>query len=139
MAITEGLTVAGKLRILSADMRPEDTYKVALYSAAAAIGPFTEEYTTAGEVRGQGYQPGGQVLTGIEYLVDGVTACMNWTNNPVWKNATINARGALIYNASRKNASLLVLDFRNDVVSTNGPWVFPIPPTTADGALVRLA
>lgn len=138
MALMPGLCVVGKLAFLRGEMRPEDTYMVALYGADASLDVFTDKYTPAGEVRGQGYTAGGQVLRNVGYDVDGIAALMTWAENPVWRNATINARGALIYNKTRNNTALTVIDFRRDVISTNGNWTLPIPPATAKTAVVRL-
>lgn len=136
MAVTPGLCVSGRVAMLRA--MENDTFKLALYGADAMLTPLTDEYTSVGEVRGQGYKAGGVVLEDIMVDVDGVTAMMSWGKNPVWRNATISARGAMIYNASRRNAALAVLDFRKDVISTNGNWVFPFPPMRADTAIIRL-
>lgn len=138
MALMPGLCVEGKLALLRGDMRPEDVYMVALYGADAVLDVFTAQYTPAGEVRGQGYIAGGAQLKGIKYGIDGIAAMMTWSENPVWRNATINARGALIYNKTRDNTALTVIDFRRDVISTNGNWTLPIPPATAKTAVVRL-
>lgn len=138
MAITPGLCAVAKLAFLKGEFQAGDRYKVALYSEDADLNALTTAYSAAGEVKGQGYVAGGQELTGIEFGLEGVTAMMGFSNNPVWRNATITARGALIYNASRRNAAVLVVAFPRNVVSTNGNWVFPIPQLTPATALVRL-
>lgn len=139
MAIISGVTVAAKQAFLRGEFQSGDTYKLALYGADAVLSPMTDVYTTAGEVIGQNYQKGGITLEGYECGIDGVTACITWSKSPVWRNATINARGAVIYNASKKNKVLLVLDFGQDVISTNGNWTFPMPPLTATTGLIRFS
>lgn len=136
MAIRSALCVSARRDWLKGDHQMGDTYMIALYDASANLNVYTETYTTGGEVRGQGYKPGGQRLEGILIDIDGVTAIMQWKTDPIWRNATINARGALIYNASKGNRALAVVDFTRDIVSTNGPWVFPMPPFTASTALI---
>ena len=139
MAIISGISVAAKEAFLKGEFQPTDTYKIALFDATANITPMTDVYTTSGEVIGQNYIKGGLVLEGYQCGVDGVTACITWAKSPVWKNATINARGAMIYNASKKNKTVLVLDFGQDVISTNGNWTFPMPPLTATTGLIRFS
>jgi hypothetical protein len=139
MAIISGITAMAKKCFLKGEYSPDDTYKIALYSAGAVLSPLTDTYTPTGEVSGQNYQRGGQVLEGYQCGVDGVTACVTWSKNPVWKNASINAAGAMIYNASKGNKTVAILNFKQDVVSTNGNWTFPMPPLTATAALIRFS
>ena len=115
-----------------------DTCKIALYTNAASLHSLTETYTREGEVRGQGYQAGGLVLEGIDIRLDGVTAVMTWNKDPLWKNASISADGALIYNASRGNRAMAVIAFDKTIVSTNGNFRVPMPPATAAEALIYL-
>lgn len=137
MAIVSGVAVAAKLAFLTGEFTKSDTYKVALYTSSATLSPLTEQYTSAGEVSGQGYTKGGLTLEGFQSGIDGVTACITWLNNPVWKNATINARGAMIYNASKGNKAVVIADFGQDVISTNGNWVLPMPPLSATTAVIQ--
>ena len=125
MAISPGLGVAVKRAWL--DSMQGDTFKIALYDASAVLSPLTETYSPAGEVKGQGYQAGGAVLSG--YRVDTQTASVtaSFSSPVVWKNATIKARGAVIYNASKGNVVASVVDFGQDVVSTNGNFTLRIP------------
>lgn len=139
MAIVSGISVAAKAAFLKGEFQPNDVYKLALYGGSASITPMTDTYTPAGEVTGQNYQKGGITLDGFQTGIDGVTACITWRNSPQWKNATINARGAMVYNASKGNKSVVVLDFGQDVISTNGNWTFPMPPLTATTALIRFS
>lgn len=110
--------------------QPGDTYKIALFAAEANLGADTKHYSPVGEVRGKGYEVGGLALSGIQFCVD--SPAMGWANSPRWPLSTIRARGALIYNASKQNRSLVVLDFGEDKVSSVGPWFIN------DGALVDL-
>jgi len=138
MAILSGLCCSAKLAFLSGEFQPGDDYYVALYTSAATLSPYTETYTPAGEAKGQGYKAGGQKLSGGKCALDGVTACMTF-DSTMWANATINARGAMIYNRSRGNKALVVVDFGQDVISTNGNWKLPMPALGATTAVVRIA
>lgn len=138
MSIIHGLCATAKRDFLAGVHRPEDVYKVALYTSSAVLNPMTEFYTTQGEVSGKGYDRGGQRLKGYRVDLDGTTGILGWTDSVIWRNATIRARAALIYNASKQNRSLVVIDFSEDVVSTNGNWRLPMPPMTAADAVIKL-
>ena len=135
MAIQSAMCVSARRDWFRGVHQESDVYMIALYDGSANLNVLTERYTTVGEVQGAGYKPGGLRLEGFMAGVDGVTAIMQWKVDPVWKNATINARGALVYNKSKHDLALGVVDFGKAVVSTNGPWVFPMPPFTASTAL----
>ena len=137
--ISGGWTNAVKLAFLTGVHKPEDVYKLALYTADANINSFTERYTTEKEVTAKGYTAGGRVVDGYRAELQGTTGILSWENNVIWPQASIKARGGLIYNASKDNAALVVLDFGKDVVSTNGKFMVPMPPFGPSEALFRLA
>jgi hypothetical protein len=110
-----------------------DTIKVALYTGAATLNEGTTVYTTDNEVTGTGYTAGGVVMTGVTLNTSGYTAYVNFAN--VIFNASVTARGALIYNASKGNKSVAVLDFGSDKTSTN--FTITMPANTATSALIR--
>lgn len=109
-----------------------DTFKLALYRAGANLSKATTAYSTRDEVIGPGYEPGGAVLAGMKVTLNEGVASLTWTD-PIWPQATITARGALIYNASKSNRSVAVLEFGEDVTSTNGRYTVELP-----SAVVRL-
>lgn len=120
--------------------RATDTYKIALYTAAARLDDTTTAYTPANEVPETGdYQAGGQVLIGFSAGLDGKTGVLSWTSDPRWVNTTIAAAGALIYNATRENRALAVLDFGGVIRSTNGPFTVMLPRPAAATALIRIS
>lgn len=116
-----------------------DTYKCALYTSAAALSKATTAYSASNEVpNGSGYTTGGTVLTGLATALDTDTAYLDF-DNPVWPLATIIAAGALIYNASKSNKAVAVLDFGGNIISTNGNFTVTLPAPAAATALVRIA
>ena len=110
-----------------------DTLKIALYTGNANLNEATTEYTTSNEVSGVGYVAGGVVLTGATINTSGFTAYVDF-NNVVF-NAAVTARCALIYNSSKANRSIAVLDFGSDKTSAN--FTITMPANTATSALIR--
>jgi hypothetical protein len=114
-----------------------DTLKMALYTSAASLGADTTVYTPTGEVSGTNYLVSGQVLTNVQVLLSGTTAYVTF-DNPVWAGVSFTARGALIYNESKSNRAIAVLDFGADKVA--GPnFAIQLPAPTATTALIRFA
>lgn len=117
-----------------------DVYKIALYTSAAALSKATTAYSATNEVGNSGtYAAGGQVLSGFSVTLDTDTAILDWTTDPLWTGATITARGALIYNSSKSNKAVAVLDFGGDITSTNGNFLVTLPTPAAATGLVRIA
>ena len=106
--------------------QPGDEYRLALFVGTSSLCAATETYSAAGEASGQGYESGGRRVS----LVAGKDACLNIAKFPTWDNSTITARGALVYNASKGNRAVVVLDFGRDYSSMNGP--FTIHPPEGD-------
>lgn len=138
MPIISGLCTSAKRDFLMGFHTPGDQYRVALYTQNANLSPQTTTYVPQGEVAGEGYQPGGQALHGYQCVIDQGVAVLGWTQPPVWKNATIAAWGALIYNASKGNRALVVVDFGRCVASTSGDYRLLMPPVEAETALIRI-
>lgn len=110
-----------------------DTLKIALYTANADLNSATTAYRTTNEVTGSGYVAGGVQLTGVSINTSGYTAYVNFNN--VSFNASVTARCALIYNASKANRSIAVLDFGSDKTSTS--FTITMPSNSATTALIR--
>lgn len=135
--ISQTLTTSFKQQLLLAvhDFAV-DTFKMALYSATANLGSDTTVYTATGEVSGTGYTATGQTMTGVTVTVSGTTAFVNFANT-VWTPASFIARGALIYNASKSNKAVAVLDFGADKTATT-TFTVQMPANAATTALIRL-
>jgi hypothetical protein len=111
-----------------------DTIKIALYTGDANLDEDTTVYTTLNEVVASGYTAGGQIMTGVALGTSGYTVYVNWAN--VSWSTSVTARCALIYNASKSNKSIAVLDFGSDKTST-GTFTITMPANTATSALIR--
>lgn len=127
MAIRPGLCDGAKLGFLTGVHTPRDDYRIALYGAGAALDTGVRTYSPDSEVSGQGYLAGGISLMGYEAGITDSVAWVNWTVNPTWPNCTVRARGALIYNASKGNAAIEVLEFGKDFGATNGLLELEVP------------
>lgn len=138
MAFEQTLTTSFKQEVLLGVHDLEtDTIKLALFLATADLGAATTVYTVTGETSGTGYTPGGNVLTGVTVLTSGTTAYVDFANS-VWNPASFTARGALIYNASKSNKAIAVLDFGADKTSTTS-FTVQMPANTVTSALIRFA
>ena len=114
-----------------------DTLKLALYTSLADLGAATTVYTTTQEVVGTGYTAGGIVLTNVQVLLSGTTAYATF-DNPTWPGASFVTRGGLIYNFSKSDKAIAVLDFGAD--KTAGPnFTVQLPVATATTALLRFS
>ena len=116
-----------------------DAIFIALYTSSATLGAATTAYTTSNEVAtGGGYTAGGIQLTSPVITLDGTTGICDFAD-ATWPAATITARGALIYNSSKSNKAIAVLDFGSDKISTAGAFTVVMPAAAASTALVRIA
>lgn len=111
-----------------------DTLKIALYTGNASLDATTTAYTTTNEVVGSGYTAGGATITGVTLNTSGYTVYVSF-NNPSWSGA-LTARYALIYNSSKANRSIAVLDFGADKTSTT-TFTITLPANAATSALLR--
>jgi hypothetical protein len=138
MAFDQTLTTSFKQDILlGVHDLDTDTIKMALFLATADLGAATTVYTTTGETSGTGYTAGGLTLTGVTVLTSGTTAYVDFAD-PSWSPANFTARGALIYNASKSNKAIAVLDFGADKTATN-TFTVQMPANTATSALIRIS
>ena len=121
-----------------------DTFKIALYSAAANLTAATAVYTTTGEVVGAGYVAGGNTLVISVTPTSGnntgnvPTAFFSFANSS-WPNSSFTARGALIYNSTEGNKSVAVLDFGGDKTVVNDTFTVIFPTPDANSAIVRIS
>lgn len=115
-----------------------DVIKIALYTSTANLDASTTAYTTSNEVVGTGYTAGGNTLSGAAISSSGTTAFVDFSDTS-WSTATITARGALIYNSSKSNKAIAVLDFGSDRSSSGGTFTIQFPAATASDAILRIA
>ena len=139
MTIYQGLTTSFKVDMLNGKQNvASDTLKMALYTAYATLDQDTTAYTTGNEISGTGYTVGGKTLSNVTINSGSNTVYVSFSN-VVWDPAQFTTRGALIYNATKSNASIAVLDFGSDKIQTgNNTFTVNLPPDTESSALIRI-
>ena len=147
MSLTQGATNTFKTGLANGTFSfsdPLDTsYRIALYTGSANLGPDTTAYTSSGEASGGSYVAGGATLTITQVPTlgnqTGSTAAAYWSfANVTWTGA-ITARGALIYKYNgTTNPTVCVLDFGSDKTSVN-TFVIQFPTSSSSTAILRIA
>jgi hypothetical protein len=143
MAITQAMCTSFKVDLLNGDMDfssgTSQTFKIALYTSAADLSAATTAYATTNEVTGTGYVAGGNTLTiAANPASSGTTAFLDFADT-TWADATITARGAVIYKDGGADSAIAVLDFGADKTSTAGDFTVQFPAADATNAIVRIA
>jgi len=143
MAISSSITTSFKVEALKAvhnfTASSGNTFKLALYTSSATLGATTTAFTTTGQASGTNYTSGGSALTSVTPVASGTTAVCDFSDL-TFSNATITARGCMIYNDSASgDPAVAVIDFGGDKTSTAGDFTVVFPSATATGAIIRLA
>jgi hypothetical protein len=159
MAITQTMTTSFKAELMLAvhDFRATggDTFKLALYTSSASLDANTTAYTSSQEVSASGtnYTTGGGTLVNLGVVTSNNSASSGTGftdfSDLTFANASITARGALIYNntpsansnanTTLTNAAVAVLDFGSDKTSTDGDFTIIFPTATNTTAIIRIA
>lgn len=137
MSIVQGQTTSFKVELYEGihDLIT-DTLKIALYTANANINQSTTVYSATNEVSGTGYTLGGKTLTGVTVSSSGTTAYVDF-DDVIWDPASFTARCALIYNSTKADRSIAVLDFGSDKTTTT-KFTITMPANSATNALIRM-
>jgi hypothetical protein len=132
-------------------------FKIALYTNSAVPTNFgassgtdmnadVKFYATNNEVGNTGsgsnpYAAGGGTLTVSQVpTTSGTTAFLSFSTE-TFTNATITARGAIIYRSDASaptNDACIVLDFGADKTSTSGDFTITFPTADASSAIIRV-
>jgi hypothetical protein len=137
MAIQQGATNAFKTGLMNGVYNfTTDSFKIALYTGSASLGPTTAIYTSANEVVATGYSAGG-----ISLPVSAVPTSANNTtyisfSNVTW-NAALTASAALIYKSGGTNPTVCVLDFGAAKTST-ATFTIQFPTANSSDAIIRI-
>lgn len=114
-----------------------DTLKMALYGSSASLTADTTAYTTTEEITGTGYSAGGKALTNVTPLLLSGVAALDF-DDVEWTGATFIARGAMIYNSSKANRAIGLLDFGGEKVAAGNTFRVKLPPALSEKAFLRL-
>ena len=143
MPIDQGATNQFKVGLASGQFNfSTDTFKMALYTGAANIGPTTASYTATGETSGTGYVAGGQTVTVSVAPTTGAdpnnqVAYLSFSD-VTWSPAAFTCRGAIIYKVGSGNPTVCVLDFGGDKTATTSFQV-QFPAASSTNAIIRIA
>lgn len=143
MAITQSLATSFKVDLLSGTMDftsgTGDTFKMALYTSSATLGPTTTAYSATNEISGTGYTAGGNTLIVSQSPTSGGTTAFISFSNTTWTSASFTCRGALIYNSSQSNKAVAVFDFGSDKTVVAGTFTVSFPVADSTNAVIRIA
>ena len=115
-----------------------NTFKIALFTSSASLGPGTTAYADSNQASGTGYTTGGNTLTNVTPTTSSTTALTDFADT-TWSSSSITARGALIYNSSDSNKAVAVLDFGGNKTSTSGTFTVQFPTANGSNAIIRIA
>ena len=137
MALQQGATDAFKTGLMNGGYNfTSGSFKIALYTGSATLGPSTAVYTSTNEVVATGYTAGGIALP----VSVAPTSSNNITyisfSNVTWY-GSITARGALIYQDGGSNPTVCVLDFGSDKTSITSLTV-QFPTADSANAIIRI-
>ena len=137
MALQQGATDAFKTGLMNGGYNfTSGSFKMALYTGSATLGPSTAVYTSSNEVVATGYNAGGTALP----VSVAPTSSNNITyisfSNVTWY-GNITARGALIYQDGGSNPTVCVLDFGSDKTSITSLTV-QFPTADSANAIIRI-
>ena len=120
-----------------------DTFKIALYKAAASIGTHgaaDTNYSSMGADElgsGSGYTTGGSNLTSVTPTTSGTTALCDFADVS-WSSATFTTSGAMIYNSSKSNKGVSNHNFGGDQTVASGTFTVVFPAADASNAVLRI-
>ena len=145
MAITTALCNTFKQELLGGihDL-DTDVIKLALIkntptgTYGAATTNYNEVTASSDEASGTGYTAGGQILDSATITLSGSTAFVDFADEVI-VTATVSADGCIIYNSSKTNRAIAVIDFGGTKTSTNGDFTIQFPAADATNAIIRIA
>lgn len=114
-----------------------DVIKIALYTNAATIDNSTTVYSATNEVSGAGYTAGGNTLT-CTVTLSGNYAILDFADVN-WTTASFTTRGALVYNSSKADKSIFVLDFGTDKTVSGGTFSIQFPVADVNNAIAVIS
>ena len=137
MALQQGATDAFKTGLMNGGYNfTSGSFKMALYTGSATLGPSTAVYTSTNEVVATGYTAGGIALPVSVTPTSSNNITYISFSNVTWY-GNITARGALIYQDGGSNPTVCVLDFGSDKTSITSLTV-QFPTANSSNAIIRI-
>jgi len=145
MAITTKMCTSFKTEILGATHDLDtDTIKLALIKDTpsgtydASTTNYSDVTGNTDEATGTGYTAGGVTLDNVTITSSSETALVD-IDDEVIATATISADGCIIYNASKANRAIAVIDFGGTKTSTNGNFTIDFPTSGVSSSIIRIS
>ena len=137
MALQQGATNAFATGLMNGVYNfTTGSFKMALYTGSATLGPDTAVYTSSNEVVATGYTAGGIALpVSVAPISANDVSYISFANVAWYGNIT--ARGALIYQDGGSNPTVCVLDFGSDKTSIVSLTV-QFPAANSTNAIIRI-
>ena len=137
MALEQGATNAFATGLMNGVYNfTTNSFKMALYTGSATLGPDTSVYTSSNEVVATGYTAGGIALPVSVVPTSANNITYISFSNVTWY-GSITARGALIYQVGGANPTVCVLDFGSDKTSVISLTV-QFPTADSANAIIRI-
>lgn len=115
-----------------------DTFKLALYTSDATNDETLAAYTTTNEVSGTGYTAGGEVLTTVAPVFSNGVAYPDFADLTFSALTVSDIRSGVIYNSSKANRTVCVLDFGRSISKTAQDFVVRFPTADPTSAIIRV-
>lgn len=115
-----------------------DTFRLALYTEDADLNEETTAYSATDEVAGTGYTAGGFALTAVAPATSGTAGITGFEDLTTGNLTVSGVRGGLIYNASKANRAVAVLDFGRILTKSGQPLVVTFPPSGERTSILRV-
>jgi hypothetical protein len=137
MALQQGATNAFATGLMNGVYNfTTNSFKIALYTGSATLGPDTAVYTSSNEVVATGYTAGGIALPVSVVPISANDVTYISFSNVTWY-GSITARGALIYQDGGSNPTVCVLDFGSDKTSITSLTI-QFPTANSTNAIIRI-
>ena len=137
MALEQGATNAFATGLMNGVYNfTTNSFKIALYTGSATLGPDTAVYTSSNEVVATGYTAGGIALPVSVVPISANDVTYISFSNVTWY-GSITARGALIYQDDGSNPTVCVLDFGSDKTSITSLTI-QFPTANSTNAIIRI-
>ncbi len=145
MAITTAMCTSFKSELMGGTHDLDtDVLKLALIKDTptgtydATTTNYSDVTGNSDEATGTNYTTGGQALDGATIATSGTTAYLDFTDE-VFADVTVSADGCIIYNSSKANRAIAVIDFGGTVAATAGDLTIEFPTADASNAIIRIA